>query len=108
MNGPTAITAREVLDAATRGGARCLGWEDETGHLTPGACADLVIWTATPEAMAGALSDPVEAWLRCGPQHADTTIVAGRVLVSEGRLAHPGHSDILTTHRRIATELQNV
>ncbi|MGO1635466.1 8-oxoguanine deaminase [Corynebacterium variabile] len=108
MNGPTAMTAREVLDAATRGGARCLGWEDETGHLTPGACADLVIWTATPEAMAGALSDPVEAWLRCGPQHADTTVVAGRVLVSEGRLAHPGHSDILTTHRRIATELQNV
>lgn len=108
MNGPTAITAREVLDAATRGGARCLGWEDETGHLTPGACADLVIWTATPEAIAGALSDPVEAWLRCGPQHADTTIVAGRVVVSEGRLAHPGHSDILTTHRRIATELQNV
>ena len=108
MNGPTAMTAREVLDAATRGGARCLGWEDETGHLTPGACADLVIWTATPEAMAGALSDPVEAWLRCGPQHADTTVVAGRVLVSEGRLAHPGHSDIITTHRRIATELQNV
>lgn len=108
MNGPTAMTAREVLDAATRGGARCLGWEDETGHLTPGACADLVIWTATPEAMAGALSDPVEAWLRCGPQHADTTVVAGRVLVSEGRLTNPGHSDILTTHRRIATELQNV
>src|SRR5699024_3298874 len=44
QNGPGAMSARDALDMATRGGAACLGWTDEIGHLKPGACADLVMW----------------------------------------------------------------
>ena len=65
--GPTGMTAREVLDIATRGGAACLGRSGEIGELTVGAAGDLVCWPQEGVQYAGALVDPVEAWLRCGP-----------------------------------------
>jgi 5-methylthioadenosine/S-adenosylhomocysteine deaminase len=52
---PGALTAREVLDMATAGGARALGLSDQIGDLTPGKKADLIIldqsgigWTPFP------------------------------------------------------------
>jgi cytosine/adenosine deaminase-related metal-dependent hydrolase len=39
-NGPSALTARQALWLGTRGGARCLGRDDETGALRPGLLAD--------------------------------------------------------------------
>ena len=40
---PTALPARQALALATRSGARVLGLEGETGMLTPGLKADLVV-----------------------------------------------------------------
>ena len=40
---PGAIRAREVLDMATRGGARALGLEEEIAELAPGKRADLIV-----------------------------------------------------------------
>lgn len=107
-NGPAAMVARDALDMATRGGAACLGWGDEIGHLRPGACADLVIWQDSPVAMAGALTDPVEAWLRCGPMAAGTTIVNGRVLVEDTRPLQPGLADALRRHAIQARRMQKL
>ncbi|MFC5218661.1 8-oxoguanine deaminase [Streptomyces coerulescens] len=104
--GPGAMTARDALDIATRGSARCLGRDDELGHLRPGACADLVVWDLHEVALAGALSDPVEAWLRCGPARAWTTVVAGRVLVDRGEPRLPGLVDALRVHAGVAREMQ--
>lgn len=108
MHGPTAMSSREILDTATRGGARCLGWDDECGHLNEGACADLVIWDSPEEALAGALSDPIEAWLRCGPRKADTTVVNGKPLVREGQVLTDDHREVLTAHRDTASALQGL
>ncbi|WP_127784360.1 8-oxoguanine deaminase [Rhodococcus sp. X156] len=105
--GPTAMTARDALEIATVGSARCLGWEDELGKLVPGSVADLVAWHMDPVSLAGAHSDPVEALLRCGPARAWTTVVNGRILVDSGQLVLPGLADALTDHRRIATRLQH-
>ncbi|GAN55388.1 8-oxoguanine deaminase [Tanticharoenia sakaeratensis] len=107
-HGPQSMTARDALDMATRGGAACLGREDELGHLRPGACADLVIWDAHPVARAGALTDPVEAWLRCGPAVAGTTIVDGRVLVDNGEPQLAGLADVLRDHAREARRIQGL
>lgn len=101
--GPEAMLAREALEMATLGGAACLG-RDDIGHLTPGAAGDLVVWPLEGVAFAGALTDPVEALLRCGPVAARHTVVHGRLLVEDGVLTAPGVEEMLVRHRRIAEE----
>jgi cytosine/adenosine deaminase-related metal-dependent hydrolase len=90
----------------TRGGAACLGRTGEIGELTVGAAGDLVVWAQQGVPFAGALSDPVEAWLRCGPSSARETVVAGRVLVAAGRPTNPAVEEILGRHRIVAARLQ--
>jgi cytosine/adenosine deaminase-related metal-dependent hydrolase len=106
--GPTGMTAREVLDIATRGGAACLGRSGEIGELTVGAAGDLVCWPQEGVRFAGALSDPVEAWLRCGPVSARHTVVAGRVLVRDGELTVPGVEEKLRGHAAAAARIQGL
>ncbi|WP_448950787.1 8-oxoguanine deaminase [Labrys neptuniae] len=107
-NGPNSMSARDALDIATRGGAACLGWDDEIGHLRPGACADLVVWEMSDIALAGAHTDPVEAWLRCGPAVAGTTVVNGTIVVEAGKPVLAGLEDVLREHARHARRIQRL
>jgi len=79
--GPTAMSARDVLDMATRGGAACLGRAGVLGELSPGSAGDLVVWAQRGPQFAGAHSDPIAPWLRCGPVSARHTIVNGELVV---------------------------
>jgi len=99
-------TARDSLEMATRGGAACLGRSGELGELAVGAVGDIAVWRLDGFAFAGALSDPVEAWLRCGPIGADMTVIAGRVVVEDGRLVSEHAEDRLAQHRKVAEKLQ--
>lgn len=107
-HGPTAMGARDALRIATLGSAGCLGREGELGVLTPGAAADLVCWPLEGVTFAGTLTDPVEAWLRCGPVQARHTVVAGRPVVRDGQLVAAGLEEILDRHRRVARRIQAV
>lgn len=107
-HGPAGMSARDVLDMATRGGAGCLGRDGELGQLAVGAAGDLVCWPQEGVAFAGALTDPVEAWLRCGPTSARHTVVAGRVIVRDGTLARPGLPGVLARHAAVAARLQRL
>ena len=106
--GPTGMTAREVLEIATRGSAACLGRSGELGELTAGAAGDLVCWPQEGVRYAGALVDPVEAWLRCGPVSARHTVVAGKVLVRDGALTLPGVEEKLRRHAAAAARIQGL
>lgn len=106
--GPSGMTAREVLDIATRGGAACLGRSGELGELSVGAVGDLVCWPQQGVAFAGAHTDPVEAWLRCGPTVARHTVVAGRPIVRDGQLTLTGVEDMLNRHAAVARRLQGL
>jgi len=106
--GPTAFTARDALDLGTRGSAACLGRLGELGVLAPGSAADLVAWKLDGLAFAGALTDPVEALLRCGPTRAHHTVIAGRPLVEDGELRVDGIDDMLQRHRTAASRMQGV
>lgn len=106
-DGAAAGTARMALEMATLGGAGCLGREGELGVLAPGAVADVAVWPLTGPAFAGALADPVEAWLRCGPVTARHTVVAGRPVVRDGRIVSPRLDDLLAEHARHARHLQS-
>jgi cytosine/adenosine deaminase-related metal-dependent hydrolase len=106
-HGAGAMSARDALEVATRGGAACLGRSGEIGELSVGACGDLVVWPLTGPAFAGALSDPVEAWLRCGPVAARHTVVDGRLVVEDGVPVHDGLDEQLAVHRRVSERMQS-
>ncbi len=107
-DGAPAGTARMALDLATRGGAACLGRSGELGELRVGAVADLAVWSLTGPAFAGAIADPVEAWLRCGPITARHTVVGGVAVVRDGQLVHPHVDERLAAHRRVAEAMQRI
>jgi cytosine/adenosine deaminase-related metal-dependent hydrolase len=107
-HGPEALQGREALEMATLGSAACLGRTGELGFLAPGAVGDLVAWKLEGIAFAGALSDPLEAWLRCGPIGAHHTVVHGRPVVEDGRLTVSGVDDVLARHRVVATRIQGL
>ena len=106
--GPTSFTARDALEVGTLGSAACLGRTGELGVLAPGAAADLVAWKLGGLTYAGALSDPVEGWLRCGPTAAHHTVIAGRALVEDGELRVGGLGDVLARHAVAAARLQGL
>ncbi|HEV7186736.1 MAG TPA: 8-oxoguanine deaminase [Blastococcus sp.] len=105
-HGAGSMSARDALEIATRGGAACLGRAGEIGELAVGAGGDLVVWPLDGVRFAGALSDPVEAWLRCGPLSARHTVVAGRLVVEDGAPVHAGLDEQLAVHRRVSARMQ--
>lgn len=79
------LAASEVLAMATAGSADGLG-RPELGRLTPGSAADLCLWDVTGVADGG-VADPVAGLLWASPgRRPRTVVVAGRVVVDEGRL----------------------
>jgi 8-oxoguanine deaminase len=105
--GPAEMTARDALTLATRGGAQVLGRSD-IGHLAPGLCADLALFDLRTLAFAGgAVHDPVGALLLCASPQAAYTVVNGRVVVREGRLATLELEPLVEWHNRLAIALAN-
>jgi len=100
-------TARMALEIATVGGAGCLGREDEIGVLAPGAVGDVAVWKLDGPTFAGAIADPIEGWLRCGPTSAWHTVVHGRFVVRDGRIVDDRNlQDALVRHRKEAARIQ--
>ncbi len=102
--GPAAMPAREMLEIATLGGARVLG-RDDIGALAPGMAADLVAFPLDGIGTAGALHDPVAALLFCQPPPVALNVVAGRVLVRDGRLTRHDLPALAARHNALAREL---
>ena len=107
-NGASAGTARMSLEIATRGGAGCLGREGEIGEISVGSVGDVAVWSLTGPSFAGAIADPVEAWLRCGPASAKHTVVHGRVVVRDGQVTHPALDEMLKSHHSISSRIQQL
>ncbi len=107
-SGAHAGTARMALEVATIGGAGCLGRLGEIGEISVGAVGDLAIWQLTGPAFAGALADPIEAWLRCGPLSARDTIVQGKAVVRNKELVSRKVDNMLGTHATISRRIQKL
>ncbi len=85
-HGPTALTARQALELATRHGARCLGRDDELGHLSEGAVADVALWRHGRGRLQAGIADPVAALVLGPTRPVDTLLVAGEPVVERGEL----------------------
>ncbi|MFT7060696.1 MAG: cytosine/adenosine deaminase-related metal-dependent hydrolase [Pseudorhodobacter sp.] len=81
--GADAMSAREMLEIATLGGAQVLGRSD-CGSLEVGKRADIAIWDISGVEAAGSW-DPV-ALLLAGPMKVRDLFVEGRQLVSHGQM----------------------
>ncbi len=104
-HGPAEMTARDALALATRGGAEVLGRAD-IGRLEPGLCADLALFDLDTLGFAGgAVHDPVASLLLCASPQAAFTVVHGRVVVREGRLATVDLGPLVERHNRLALQL---
>ncbi len=104
--GPAAMTAREALEIATLGGAKVLNRSD-LGALKPGMAADIAVFDVGGIEHAGALHDPVAALLFSAPTRAAYTMVNGKIVVREGRLATVDERALAARHNRLAAQLVN-
>ncbi len=104
IKGPSALTAREVLELATLGGARVLG-RDDIGALAPGMAADIVTIPLDEIGLAGAHHDPLAALFFCHVPRVQHSIVHGRVVVRDGQLQTVDLPVLLERHNRLAREL---
>ena len=95
--GPAAMTAREAIRLATRGGAAVLGRED-IGSIAAGKCADLAVWRADGLELGGA-EDPVAGLVFSGPHRVDRLYVGGELVVRGGALVRADEAEIARAHR---------
>jgi cytosine/adenosine deaminase-related metal-dependent hydrolase len=100
------LTARQVLEMATLGGASVLGRTD-IGSLEPGKCGDFFSLDLNTVGYAGGLGDPVAAVLFCAPQTARHTVIGGRSVVTDGRIATMEIEPVIEEHNRHALALLN-
>ncbi|MEY3806873.1 MAG: hypothetical protein RIR69_1685, partial [Actinomycetota bacterium] len=107
-SGADAADARMALEMATLGGAGCLGRIGEIGQLVVGQVADIAVWDLSGVRFAGALADPVEAWLRCGPLSVRDTMVNGRLIVRSSQLVSNRVDEMLAVHARFARAMQKL
>ncbi len=104
---PAAMTARESLEIATRGGARVLGRINDIGSIEVGKAADFIAFNIDTVAFAGALHDVVAALVFCTPPSVDYSVINGRVVVREGQLTTLDLPPLIARHNHIAQQLVN-
>ncbi|MEO1611020.1 MAG: 8-oxoguanine deaminase [Pseudomonadota bacterium] len=103
-NGAEALTTREALRLATRGGAEVLG-RDDLGQLAPGKRADFAVFDISGIEAAGAW-DPVAALVLCAPLSARETYVEGGAVVRDGRVVSFDLEAALADHRALSLGLR--
>lgn len=100
--GADAMSAREALRIATRGGAEALGRAD-CGQIAPGKRADLAIWDVSGVESAGSW-DPA-ALVLAGPQRVRHLLVEGRQVVRDGQVITLDLPRVLERQRALARQL---
>ncbi|MCS7070938.1 MAG: amidohydrolase family protein, partial [Anaerolinea sp.] len=101
---PAAMSAREMLEIATLGGAAVLG-RDDIGALAPGMAADFIGYRIDTLPLAGALNDPAAALLFCQPGTVDLSVINGRIVVQDGHLLTQDVHLLVEQHNRQALRL---
>ncbi len=103
-NGADAMSAREALEIATRGGADVLNRPD-CGRLMPGKRADIAVWDTSGIESAGSW-DPA-ALLLAGPVRVKHLFVEGRQVVRDGDISTIDLPRAIERQNRLARALQD-
>ena len=100
--GADAMSAREALEIATRGGADVLGRPD-CGRISVGERADIAVWDVSGVESAGSW-DPA-ALLLAGPVKVRDLFVEGRAVVREGQVVTVDLPKVVERQNALATRL---
>ncbi len=103
VNGADAMSAREALEIATRGGADVLGRPD-CGRLMPGKRADIAVWDTRTSLESAGSWDPA-ALLLAGPIQVKHLFVEGRQIVRDGQITTIDLPRVIETQNRLARAL---
>ncbi len=101
-NGADAMSAREALYIATRGGAEVLGRTD-CGQIAVGKRADIAIWDVSGIESAGSW-DPA-ALLLAGPMQVRDLFVEGRQIVRDGQITTIPLAQVINQQNTLARAL---
>ncbi len=105
MGNPSAMSAKEALRLATRGGASVLG-RDDIGYLAPGMAADFIGYRLDTLSFAGgAVHDPLGSLIFCHPPQVDLSIINGKVCVQNATLLNVELSMLIERQNTIAYAL---
>jgi cytosine/adenosine deaminase-related metal-dependent hydrolase len=97
--------AKDILDAATQGGAAALGLSDRLGKLAPGQLADIVLLDLDAPSFFP-LHDPYLHLVYCEQgESVDTVIVHGQVVVQHGVVQTVDEAEIRREARTLCEEL---
>lgn len=103
--GSDALSARDVLKMAIRGGADILGFGG-IGQIEVGYAADIAIFDMNSLQYAGALSDPLAAIVFSGFCHQTAyTIVNGQIVVEKGVLKGLDEKEIIDGANKASTKM---
>lgn len=102
-DGAAAMSVREAVRMATRGGATCLG-RDDLGCIAPGKVADLALFDLDALACAGSSEDWL-AGIVLGGARPNTVVVQGETLVRDGHLTRDDETKIAAELNRQSRRL---
>jgi 8-oxoguanine deaminase len=101
---PSALSARDALELATRGGASVLN-RDDIGAIAPGMAADLIGFRIDTPAFAGAQHDPIAALVLCAATGVDFSVIDGVLRVSDGQLIQVDLPMLIERHNTLSQQL---
>src|SRR5690606_8751043 len=102
--GPRAMTVREGLELATRGGAAVLGRLEDTGSIEAGKLADLALWRLDTLPHAD-IAHPVAALVLGAPPPLELLLVDGRPVVEQDRVVTVDEADLARSAAQVSREL---
>lgn len=100
----TSMSARDILEVATLGGAKVLG-RDDIGVIAPNMAADFIAINIERSQFAGAYHDLVAALIFCPVPSVDYSFINGRKVVDRGELTTLDLSILIERTNKAASDL---
>ncbi|MDD3852471.1 MAG: amidohydrolase [Syntrophomonadaceae bacterium] len=105
---PTVIPAYQALQMATRNGAEVLGLTKQTGSLTPGLKADIILMNLNQAHMTPCYDLVANLVYASQASDVETVIVDGRILMQNRQLMTINETEVIEQCRAIASRLTGV
>lgn len=102
---PARPTCYELLEMATRRGARLLGMEEQIGSLEKGKKADIILVDMQNPLLTPTNEPLTSIVLYAGPSDVETVIVDGKVLKRDKKLAAMDYGKVLAKAQRKVEEI---